>query len=314
MDLLSKKTNELEEQEKKELCALFENVFSKKMDLTDFKNKFEKNCKCYSYHSMLINEDNKIVGCYSCIPYEYNYFGNKLLFGLSVDTMIQEEYRGSPFTLKKIANAVYDEMKKDGVSFVFGFPNDNVYLVRKKILKWKDIGELKYYILPINIGTIKSRFKYLDFASKLYANIVNKLVVNEFKSIGSLYNIEKENIKEFRYDSSYKVMSFEDGYISYKTYDEEGVKVAYLIDLYPLNKQNIEYAVKEIYNSNKNDIDMIMYVGYLDFKLKNLIELPKKLEPKTVHMSGKIIDAKKVDNKIFDIKNWNVNLSNYDVR
>ena len=312
--MIVKKTNELTSKQQEEICDLFKKVFAKEMNLEQFKEKFEKNIKGYSYHSLLLNDEDQIVGCYTCIPYEYNYFENKLLFGLSVDTMIQEEYRGSPFTLKKLANSVYDEMKNDGISFVFGFPNDNVYLVRKKILKWKDIGELKYYILPINIGAVKSKFKYLNFASQLYSNVVNKLANSAFKSVGSLYSIEKKDIKEFRYDSSYKVSSFEYGYIYYKIYEEEGVNVAYLIDVYPLNKQNIENAVKEIYNSNKNNIDMIMYVGYLDFKLKNLIELPKKLEPKIVHMSGKILDAKKVDNKIFDIKNWNVNLSNYDVR
>ena len=59
---------------------------------------------------------------------------------------------------------------------------------------------------------------------------------------------------------------------------------------------------------------MILYVGKLDFKVKNLIKVPSKYEPKTVHMSGKILDDSVVDNRVFDIKNWNVNLSNYDVR
>ena len=178
--MIVKKTNELTSQQQEEISNLFKTVFTKEMSLKQFKNKFLKNIKGYSYHSLFLNDEEQIVGCYSCIPYEYNYFGKKLLFALSVDTMIHEEYRGSPFTLKKLANAVYDEMKNDGVSFVFGFPNDNVYLVRKKILKWKDIGELKYYILPMNIGNIKSKLKFFNFASKLYINVVNKLVNSAF--------------------------------------------------------------------------------------------------------------------------------------
>ena len=197
INLVVKKTNELTNSQKLELCYLFNDVFFKNFLLDDFNTKFVKNIKNYSYHSLLLNDASKIVGCYSAIPYEYNFFGKNLLFGLSVDTMIQEEYRGNPFTLKKLANAVYEEMKKDGVSFVFGFPNDNVYLVRKKILKWKDMGELKYYILPINIGAIKSKLKGLNLLSKIYANSINKLVNSDFSTEKVTYEIEKSNINLF---------------------------------------------------------------------------------------------------------------------
>ena len=309
-----KKTFNLSETEQVEICNLFENVFNKQMSIEEFKNKFELNIMGYSYHSLLFNEENEIVGCYSCIPYMYNYYGKKLLFGLSVDTMIQEKYRGSPFTLKKLANTVYDEMKKDGISFVFGFPNDNVYLVRKKILKWKDMGELKYYILPINIGAIKSKLKGLNFLSKIYANSINKLVNSDFSTEKVTYEIEKSNINLFRYDDTYTLIEFRNGYMSYKLYNEDGVQTAYLIDVYPLSKKNIETAVKRIYEKEVGCIDLIIYVGNLDFKPKNLIEVPKKYEPKTVHMSGIILDNTKVDIRVFDINNWNVNLSNYDVR
>ena len=308
------KTTDLHVDQKQNICKLFENVFEKRMILQDFDKKFLNNSLGYSYHSLMLNENDEIVGCYSCIPYEYNYFGKQVLFGLSVDTMIKEEYRGSPFTLKKLANAVYDEMKKDGVSFVFGFPNDNVYLVRKKILKWKDIGELKYYILPINIGAIKSKLKGLNLLSKIYANSINKLVNSDFSTEKATYEIEKSNINLFRYDNTYSLVEFSDSYMSYKIYNEDGVKTAYLIDVYPLSKKNIETAVKGIYEKEVGYVDLIIYVGNLDFKPKNLIEVPKKYEPKTVHMSGIILDNTKVDIRVFDINNWNVNLSNYDVR
>jgi hypothetical protein len=314
MNLITKKTNELSKNEITQISDLFEAIFNKQMSNKDFINKFLQNIKSYSYHSLLINENEEIVGCYSAIPYEYNYFGKKVLFGLSVDTMIKEEYRGSPFTLKKLANNVYEEMKKDGISFVFGFPNNNVYLVRKKILKWKDIGELKYYILPIKIGAIKSKLKALNLLSKIYANSINNLVNSDFSTEKATYEIEKSNLNLFRYDDTYSLIEFSDSYMSYKIYNEDGVKTAYLIDVYPLSKNNIEIAVKRIYEKEVGYIDMILYVGNLDFKPKNLIEVPKRYEPKTVHMSGIILDEAKVDERVFNINNWNVNLSNYDVR
>jgi hypothetical protein len=99
----------------------------------------------------------------------------------------------------------------------------------------------------------------------------------------------------------------------YKIYNEDNIVTAFIIDVYPLNKNNIEYCAKNIYQ-NEKEIDIIVYVGNLDFKAINLIKVPKKYEPKSVHMSGKILIPDAIDKRVFDLKHWNVNLSNYDVR
>lgn len=317
MQVIIKKTNELTRNEVEQICDLFGHVFEKEMTLDNFDKKFSSNVFKTSYHSLLVNERNTIVGSYSSIPQQYNYFGNEVTFGLSVDTMIDEEYRGSPFTLKKLANKVYDAMKKDGISFVFGFPNENVYLVRKKILKWKDIGELNFYILPINIGAVKSTLAPINFLSRLFSSFINK-VVDTKKTDSISFFITKKNNDQYiasRYDESYKIIKFnEEAYFSYKVYDEEGVKTAYIVDVYPLSKSNLQTVVKTVYAYEKNNIDLILYVGNLNFSIGNLLKVPEKLQPKKVYMSGKILNDTIVDNRIFDLRNWNVNLSNYDVR
>ena len=312
--MLLKKTNELTKKDVNEICELFQAVFLKTMSPTDFFIKFTKNVKGYSYHSILLNNENEIVGCYSSIPYEYNYFGNKLLFGLSVDTMIKEEYRGSLFTFKKMAQNVYEKMNKDGVSFVFGFPNDNVYQVRKKMLKWTNIGTLNYYILPLNIGSIKVKLKYFNFLSNFYASLVNSLVSEKILLYQSPVQIYKMGKKYNSDDGSEKIIKFNNGYAVYKIYNEMSVRTAYLIDVYPLEKYYLESFVKLLYKKEIDNIDIIIYVGKVPFKIRNLVKVPKILEPKTVHMSGLILNSKIVDERVFDLSFWEVNLSNYDVR
>ena len=312
--MLLKKTTELTKKDVNEICELFQAVFLKTMSPTDFFIKFTKNAKGYSYHSILLNNENEIVGCYSSIPYEYNYFGNKLLFGLSVDTMIKEEYRGSLFTFKKMAQNVYEKMNKDGVSFVFGFPNDNVYQVRKKMLKWIDIGTLNYYILPLNIGSIKVKLKYFNFLSNFYASLVNSLVSEKILPYQSPVKIYKIGKKYNSDDGSEKIIKFNKGYAVYKIYNEMSVRTAYLIDVYPLEKYYLESFVKLLYKKEIDNIDIIIYVGKVPFKIRNLVKVPKILEPKTVHMSGLILNSKIVDERVFDLSFWEVNLSNYDVR
>lgn len=313
-----KTTNNLSNDEKLQLVNLFNRTFNKDFNLEDFFKKFSKNIKGYSYHSILF-ENNNIIGCYSVIPFLYSYHNKKLIFGLSVDTMIKEENRGNPFVLKKLASNMYDYLKKENIPFVFGFPNDNVYLIRKKILKWRDIGQLKYYILPINLKAVKKR---LDIFSPLYKAfilpLINSCVKTSFEKFDDnekeIFLLKNNDFINSRFDQTYNIKKNEFGYFSYKIYFESELKVAYLIDVYPLTKENIESSVKYIYQNYKSEIDIIMYIGILNFKLKNLFEVPKKFEPKSVYMSGMILIEELLDTSIFNIDNWCVNLSNFDVR
>lgn len=318
MEFLVKKTNELTQLEKKQICNLFFDVFEKEKTLESFDKQFLNTPKGYSYHGLIVNEDNLIVGCYSSIPMKYEYYNNNYVFGLSVDTMIREKYRGSPFNLKKIANLVYELMLKDDIFFVFGFPNDNVYLVRKKILKWKDIGQLDYFILPIKIGSIKPKLKIFNFMTILISKFMKLLSKNNFIFEGYKKNIEKLNNEDFfkyRYSlfsGSYKIIKYNEFYFTYKVDIYEGINAAYLIDVNIMCKQNFDYAVKYIIENEKN-IDIILFVGKIDFKPLTLFKVPEKYIPKTVYMAGKILDEGKIKEDIFDINNWNVNLSNFDV-
>ena len=197
MTYIIKKTNDLLEDEKLQICELFYDVFDNKKSVDDFSKQFLGTITGYSYHGLMI-ENDKIVGCYSAMPFEYNFYSKKYIFALSVDTMIMKEYRGNPFSLKKMANLVYKSLTVDGIPFVFGFPNDNVYLIRKKILKWQDVGQLDYYMLPIRIGNIKKELSILNPISSLISKcmvlpISNKLDLSDVK-----FNIGKNNNEEFK--------------------------------------------------------------------------------------------------------------------
>jgi len=313
--VIVKKTNTLNKNEIQQYCTLFSDVFNKQMSIEEFFKKYQNNAFGYSYHSFILDNDI-IVGSYTVIPYKYNFFGSDMVFGLSVDTMIKDKYRGSPFTFKKLANNVYNELKKDKIPFVFGFPNDNVYLVRKKILKWADIGNLSYYVMPIKIENISNSYKKFSILNKAYQHVVNKFSSSKMDNIDVDFRIKKNIDSGFfncRYDKSYVVKKYKSCYFAYRVYNENDILTAFIIDIYPLTKQNTEFCAKYIYQNEKN-IDIVIYVGNLTFKALNLIKVPKKFEPKTIHMSGKILIPELVDERVFNLSNWNVNLSNYDVR
>jgi len=319
MNIIVKKTYELTVNEQLQIATLFNRVFSKNESVAEFFNKYYWTTSEGSYHSLMKVDDN-IVGCYSVIPYKYKFFNNDVTFGLSVDTMIDEKFRGSPFNFKKMAISIYERLLIDGVSFVFGFPNEKVYLVRKKVLKWVDVGSLDYYVLPIRVGQLKATLKFGSWASRIlscllvgYAqlNWINAVTQSNHKI--QMSGTDLEYFISNRYAKNYQLIKDETGYAAYRTSFENNTHVAYIVDIQPLEQDRFERTVNAIYNSERH-VDAIIFVGKLPFRVRNLIKIPEKYAPKKVRMSGMILDRSKVDERLFDIANWQVGLANFDVR
>ena len=153
INIVVKKTNEMSDFEKNQINDLFNEVFNMKRSFNEFELQFEKNEIGYSYFGILYI-DNILAGSYAVIPQNYKFFKNNYLFGQSVDTIIKKNYRGNPYNIKKLAEKVYSKLLDENIKFVFGFPNENIYLVRKKLLKWITICDYDVYIAPANLITI----------------------------------------------------------------------------------------------------------------------------------------------------------------
>jgi len=313
MDIEVVKTNQLTQIQKEAICNLFEQVFGIKKTYEEFIHQFERNEFGFSYFGLIYNNE-EVVGSYAVIPFRYRYFDSSVVFGQSVDTMISEKYRGNPFLLKRLAEKVYKKLKADNINFVFGFPNDNIYLVRKKVLKWVDIYNLDIYLLPLRPSAFKSLLKPLDIFMVPALTLLNAFVKNKSEAKEN-FNIYKEISPEYlkyRFTDDYKKISlFNNGYCFYKIENFKNINTAFIVDVYPLTKRNIELAVKLLYQSHKA-IDLITYFGYLPFSPINLFKVPEKYKPKDTFMSGKILNNEKISEKVFNIKNWRINLSNFD--
>lgn len=319
MEFIVKKTNELTLDEKMQICKLFEEVFGQKTSLELFEREFLNSPKGYSYHGLMIDE-NKIVGTYSSIPIEYKYFDKKYTFAIPVDTMISEDYRGNLFNLVKMANLVYDDLKKDLIPFSFTPPNENIYNVRKKILKWQDIGSLNYYILPINAFFI-GKNPFFNTVVRIFSNIL-LLFANILGKISSKKNKERNisiyedgKFKNWRYfDDEIKKIETSYGYCHYRVRNfKQSFTGAYIIDVSPLNQYNLAYFVKEIYKKEKDNADLIIYAGNIDFIPLNLIKIPDRLNPRPYKVIGKILIESMLDERVFNLKNWNMSFLNFDL-
>ena len=307
---------QLAESEKEQMLNLFEAVFDKKMTKDTFERKFFCTPKGYSYHSLMLHGE-VIVGAFSAVPGWYKFFGKEKLFSLSVDTMIDSKYRGGGHFMK-MANLVHQGLINDNIPFIFGFPNEHFYPAQKRLLKYEDIGELDYYALPLNIGTVVRKLKSFNGLSRGFCRFATRLCRIP-KNSEAKYEIEKVIDNQFerhRYDESYSKMCLADGgECIYRIYEEEGgIRTLYIIDVIPLNAGSLTRAVKQICRTAGNAVDIVIYVGKLPSRPAGLWKVPDSKKPRRIRMTGKILIPDAIDGSVFNINNWCVNISDFDVR
>jgi hypothetical protein len=317
MEFIVKKTNELNLNEISEILFLFKTVFKKERTIEHFKNQFFNTPIGYSYHSLIV-EKERIVGSYSCIPSYYHVDDKKFIFAAAVDDMISENYRGFQ-NFYRMINSMDKYLLGEGIAFILSFPNDTAYPVLTKSRLMKDIGNLKIYCLPYRIGGIKYYLKLFNIFSITFARLY--IFFASLCSDNKVYHfpVEKDNETHnfYRYkwfDGDYNIVNHHGSGFVYKLMEYENVRTVFLIDVFEKSAINFIKAVQYIVKNHHKKFDILIYVGFLPFKRHGLMSLPQKFSPKNFHFIGKVLQKGSIeDNFVFNINNWDVNLSNYDL-
>lgn len=317
MEFIVKKTTELTEEEIRQINSLFETVFEKKRSKIEFLNQSVNNPFGYSYHSMMVEEDI-IVGLNSFVPSYYMVNGERMRFANSTDSMVAKPYRDF-FNFNDMVTAGFKAMKKEGVLFVYGYPNDNAYPVLIKSKLYKEIGKMRTYCLPVHIGGIKPSLRFLNPVSSLFCRIFVLLSGIFSSDKAEKYSVKKddESYNSTRYkrgDGIYLSASLDGNEIVfYKIKEHEGVRTAFLVDISEKSSKAFNKAVSHIIKNHSKEFDLLLYPGWLNFSNTSMIKIPRRFEPKNFNLTGKALDKKAFDDSIWDIRNWDTNLSNYDL-
>jgi GNAT superfamily N-acetyltransferase len=277
MNILVKKTAELSESEQRGILTLFNTVFEKDRTMEHFRNQFFNTVLGYSYHAVLY-DGGGIAGCYSFTPSYYRVEGKRYLCALGLDLMIGKEYRGRGF-LKTMFSACIEYMRNDGVTCIITFPNDVSYPGFIKSKLFYDFGCLTTYALPYRIGGIKPALKPLNWLSVFFAR---SWVFCTSLFAGNMihhFPIEKEaeTYNQTRYtqpDGGYHRERREGGGFVYKIIDYDGVRAAFLIDVFEKSAKNFNAALRHIIRNHHKEFDLALYAGRLPFGLHGLIAVP----------------------------------------
>ena len=318
-----KKTHELDNEEINQINDLHNKIFREYIKIPRTKEafiiRFTNNEKKYSFHGIMKKND-QIIGSYPVIPNKFKYFDKEIFFGLAVDTTIDQEYQGNLDNLVKLNYLVYEKLKKEKIHFVYGVANKKYYKIIKKLFSYRDICTLNYFVKPLKLKKIYPFDLLFNLIIKLY-NLTSQIFSLTQNTSSIKKNIfqnkfinEQSNLKNF---NSTKIVENDNFKFAYKINIEKrfgrNIKCLYIFEIYPLTNKNIFESVSYCSN-NFNEIELIIYLTNINIKCSNLFCIPTFFLENKVIVSGKILDNSIIDDNIFKNKNWNLNLSNFDIK
>lgn len=308
-------TDQLTEQQIGGICDLFRQIFGKEKSIEHFKRQFFGTCRGHSYHC-IYEKEQKILANFCIVPYEYTVNGKKMIFGLSVDTIVSPEAKLGPFAVADMAALTENLAKADGCRILYGFPNDNAYQYNIDILQRQSLGFLEFYILPLALGKLRRMPGFLNFLR--YFSIAFATLCKLAASSKSLtYPIEKVDSPEFRqsrYGKQHHFVQFKGGEAIYTLFEESFGTVAYLIDITPLSKRNFYAAFLQVASEVKNQAGLIVYPGN-KLPFGSILRMPHRFLPRKLQMVVSEMGETKMPEPVYcSMSNWKINLSDFDVR
>lgn len=279
----------------------------------------------YSYHSVCM-EGGKLIGFTSVLPNYYIHNNEKLKIGLSGSTYVLNEYRKDIFIFYDMYEALKHYCKNDGVFAIVGIPNANSYQYLLKILNFKEVFQLRYYILPIKISKLLgfNKSHILDIFSYLFSFILimlNNIVSIVYKAYSDDYAYKLETnadyLKKRFSDPRYKTIRKGNIIFTYVIAHEDNIKTAYIMDFsenFYKSYRSLLSAVNHIIMHER--VDVVLFVGNLRLSQGVLLKVPRKYEPKRLPFTYNILDVS--NEKAYEDMNnqgsWDFSLINLDVR
>lgn len=298
----------------------FNEVFGKQYDQKYFRSKYTNVVGGVSFHALLLDENKNVVGGCSVLPCLYNRDNELFLNGLAVDVFILTAYRTDPLMLRRMYSRLKKLLCERNVVAVMAVPNATAYPYWKNVVKWKDVGSIRYWALPIKVGNVLNKCRFLNVLSNIYAHT---FVL--FSSFFSFFRLESRHFRyrissddkfmRHRYDGEgYTTFSSGELFYAYRVVDEDGVRVAYLLDANRAGIRSFKVCLKAVRDILKKNVDLVLFVGTWGFFQPLFIKIPRRLEPKVLPLTCDLLMTDSSYSDMYQMENWDFGLRNYDVR
>lgn len=238
---------------------------------------------------------NKIIGYYCIIPklLKINNGCDLIQSGMGIHAVVDSDYRKN-VSIMEITNLAYKIAKEHGIKMIYGFPNNNYYLIQEKLEKWDkveifnsiEIKMLEKFKTVYELTEVKNKFnmeviiddllsiskdssyyydRYINHPRSLYKSF---FVTKNNKKVGLLvtkiFESSKGHIIDFIIN---KKLNYEDVIkLSNNYFLDNGID---LLSVWPTSNK-FKKAISNIYSKLSDGFNTNFYVKFLDkdFKTK----------------------------------------------
>jgi GNAT superfamily N-acetyltransferase len=344
----------LNKRHKKKLIEFIQKVAYKDNPIKKFNNSYQKwlyeDSPAGKAITYLALDKDKLAGHYSVVPIFLKFKNRKIKAAVSVDSVTSPDYRRRGiFTI--LAERVYNQAKKEKVSFVFGFPNENSFDGFIKKLNWAYIGNIPQLILPIQPKKVlKVKLKsalisnLLSIPLSAYVRIrlfkkrqlMNLSEIKEFdNTINSFWKKVRTNKISIYRDKDFLNWRFFSGPIKYRVFaaktgkeikgyavlreaNLEGLHMGIIVDILSLNEE----VTKDLINHSisfftKKKVELITTIMqkntpyYPILKKFGFIKIPDFIHPRKWKLGA--LKRDEFSAEISELKNWFITFSDFDV-
>jgi hypothetical protein len=157
----------LEEDQIIDLLPLYKKVFGISFSHRQIFDKFFHRYQRIKMSCVTVTQSNAIVSFYGIICQKVVINNKEFYIGQSCDSMTDPGYGGKGLFVS-LANLAYDEARKKGVNFIFGFPNETIYPLRIKKLGWQHSENIHCYKRRVRTVPVAKAVKKFPFFKKAY--------------------------------------------------------------------------------------------------------------------------------------------------
>lgn len=214
--------------------------------------------------------DGKILGHYSVLPRKVYVGSRPLMAGLAVHAAVMPGERNLN-TILRLCHEVYEDCRKAGMAFVYGFPNDRIWLVKTRLLDWKSVSDFTWLSVPIS--DLRERFPDRDGANirvitkfnenhvQIWVHLIKDYIICDRSAEFLNWRFQDHpEITYQMYEDSDQIGSLS-GYIVLKVYQREEKRYGHIVDV-GTDPSQMEKVLKQLFGISvlwfeSNDVDVV---------------------------------------------------------
>ncbi len=161
---------------------LYKEVYGKSIPLEFVLKKFDSKYLIDGYFGYFAYDNSKPIAFYGVVPVLMRYENQTEIAAQSVNTMTHPKYNGKGL-FTKLAELTYAKMEQSGITFLWGFPNENSAYAFLNKLGGNYKEQMLGYTIRTNGYPIQNLLQKIPFIDTIYQfylkKIFTKYVTNE---------------------------------------------------------------------------------------------------------------------------------------